>query len=214
MALLPRRTSLDGSVNVGLGFSNLVLVLLLELAKLGALEVGLDGKPELEPEPGLGHHVGTDGALASVQGHLLVLQLLELHPGGLATGTGLQPGKDRSNLVLALLLHPATNAGPEEDEGVAQPELLLVQLDDVHHSLSGGLVVLGLGNGSGSNDVVPSLELRIGQLVWGSQHGRWRFRRAHRCTGTGASPSRAQRLRGCSGGVSCRGWSSGRRAGP
>merc|ERR1719295_546108 len=118
--------------------------------KLGALEVGLDGKPELEP--GLGHHVGTDGALAGVQGHLLVLQLLELHPGGLATGTGLQPGKDRSNLVLALLLHPATNAGPEEDEGVAQPELLLVQLDDVHHSLSGGLVVLGL-------------ELRIGQLV-------------------------------------------------
>merc|ERR1719175_405208 len=165
MALLPRRTSLDSSVNVGLGFSNLVLVLLLELAKLGALEVGLDGKPELEPEPGLGHHVGTDGALAGGQGHLLVLQLLELHPGGLATGTGLQPGKDRSNLVLALLLHPATNASPEEDEGVAQPELLLVQLDDVHHSLSGGLVVLGLGNGSGSDDVVPSLELRIGQLV-------------------------------------------------
>merc|ERR1719209_958560 len=32
-------------------------------------------------------------------------------------------------------------------------------------SLSGGLVVLGLGNGSGSNDVVPRLELRIGQLV-------------------------------------------------
>merc|ERR1719342_1984582 len=32
-------------------------------------------------------------------------------------------------------------------------------------SLSCGLVVLGLGNGSGSNDVVPSLELRIGQLV-------------------------------------------------
>merc|ERR1719209_2657622 len=59
----------------------------------------------------------------------------------------------------------ASNAGPEEDQGVAQPELLLVQLDDVHHSLSGGLVVLGLGNGSGSNDVVPSLELRIGRLV-------------------------------------------------
>merc|ERR1719295_590638 len=32
-------------------------------------------------------------------------------------------------------------------------------------SLSGGLVVLGLGNGSGSDDVVPILELRIGQLV-------------------------------------------------
>merc|ERR1719275_185878 len=95
-------TSLNGSVDVGLGFSNLVLVLLLELAKLGALEVGLDGKPELEPEPGLGHHVGTDGTLAGVEGHLL-----DLHPGGLATGTGLQPGKDRANLVLALLLHPA-----------------------------------------------------------------------------------------------------------
>merc|ERR1719193_454673 len=32
-------------------------------------------------------------------------------------------------------------------------------------SLSGSLVVLGLGNGRGSNDVVPSLELRVGQLV-------------------------------------------------
>ena len=143
------------------------------------MKVLLDGQPELEPEPGLGHHVGADGTLASVQGHLLVLQLLELHPGSLATSTGLQPGKDAADLVLTLLLHPAANAGPEkvclkdfcpdglpeEDEGVAQPELLLIQLDDVHHSLSGGLVVLGLGNGCCSDDVVPRLELRVGKLV-------------------------------------------------
>merc|ERR1719454_1634066 len=153
-------TGSHGRLNVGISLGNLVLVLLLELAEVGALEVGLDGKPQLEPQPGLGHHVGTDGTLAGVQGHLLVLQLLELHPGGLSTGTGLQPGKDRANLVLTLLFHPATDSGPEEDQGVAQPELLLVQLDDVHDSLSGGL-----GNGSGSNDVVPSLELGIGQLV-------------------------------------------------
>merc|ERR1719209_1311393 len=53
--------SSDSSVNVGLGLGDLVLVLLLELAELGALEVGLDGQPQLEPEPGLGHHVGPDG---------------------------------------------------------------------------------------------------------------------------------------------------------
>ena len=125
----------------------------------------LNEHPDLEPLPGLGQQVGTESSLAAVQGQFLVLELLELHPGGLATGTGLKPGKDRANLVLALLLHPAANACPEEDQGVAQPELLLVKLDNVHHSLGGSLVVLGLGNSSGSNDVVPSLELGIGQLV-------------------------------------------------
>merc|ERR1719295_395249 len=157
--------SSDGSVNVGLGLGDLVLVLLLELAELGALEVGLDGQPQLEPEPGLGHHVGPDGTLAGVEGHLLVLQLLELHPGSLTASTSLQPGEDGADLVLTLLLHPATNAGPEEDEGVTQPELLLVQLDDVHHSLGGGLVILGLGDSGGSDDVVAGLELGIGELV-------------------------------------------------
>merc|ERR1719400_2346188 len=152
-------------VDVGLGNGDLLLILLLVLSKLGALEVGLDGKPKLEPEPGLGHHVGTDGTLASIQGHLLVLQFLELHPGGLASGTGLQPGEDGADLVLTLLLHPATNAGPEEDQGVAKPELLLVQLDNVHDSSGSSLVILSLGNSRGSDDVVPGLELRIGKLV-------------------------------------------------
>merc|ERR1719192_1190828 len=59
----------------------------------------------------------------------------------------------------------ATNASPEEDEGVAKPVLLLVQLDDVHHSLGGGLVVLGLSHGRGTDDVVAGLELGIGELV-------------------------------------------------
>merc|ERR1719341_2300471 len=97
--------------------------------------------------------------------NLLVLQLLELHPGSLSTGAGLQPGKDGADLVLTLLLHPAANTSPEEDKGVSQPELFLVQLDNVHHSLGGSLVVLGLGHSCGSDDVVPSLELGIGKLV-------------------------------------------------
>ena len=54
---------------------------------------------------------------------------------------------------------------PEEDKGVSQPVLLLVQLDNIHYSLGGCLVVLGLGDGSSTDDVVPGLELRIGQLV-------------------------------------------------
>merc|ERR1712076_162451 len=140
-------TSSNGSINVGLSLGDLVLVLLLELSELAAPEVGLDGEPQLEPQPGLGHHVGADGALARVESELLVLELLELHPGGLSTGARLQPGKDGADLVLALLLHPAANAGPEEDESVAQPELLLVQLHNVHDGLGGSLVILGLGNG-------------------------------------------------------------------
>ena len=85
---------------------------------------------------------GTDGALAGVQGHLLVLQLLALHPGGLSTRARLQPGKDGANFVLALLLHPAANADPEEDLGAAQPELFLVQLDNLHDGPSSSPVVL------------------------------------------------------------------------
>merc|ERR1712076_110014 len=140
-------TRSNGSVNVGLGLGDLVLVLFLELSELAAPEVGLDGQPQLEPQPGLRHHVGADCALARVESELLVLELRELHPGGLSTGARLQPGKDGADLVLALLLHPAANAGPEEDESVAQPELLLVQLHNVHDGLGGSLVILGLGNG-------------------------------------------------------------------
>merc|ERR1719391_1082713 len=65
--------------NVGLSKGNLVLIFLLELSKLGALESGLDGKPDLHPEPSLGNHVHSDGSLARVEGHLLVLELLEGH---------------------------------------------------------------------------------------------------------------------------------------
>merc|ERR1719192_399123 len=155
----------DGGVDVGLRLGDLVLELLLVLGELGALEVWLDAHPELHPLPVLGHLEGPESPLAGVESQLLVLQLLELHPGRLASGTSLEPGKDGANLVLTLLLHPATNAGPEEDQSVAKPVLLLVQLHDVHDSLGGGLVVLGLGHGSSSDDVVPSLELGIGKLV-------------------------------------------------
>merc|ERR1719153_780072 len=154
-----------GLANVGLSLGDLVLILLLVLGELGALEVGFDEKPDLHPLPGLGDHHGTESTLASVEGELLVLQLLELHPGRLAASASLQPGKDGTDLVLTLLLHPAANAGPEEDLGVAQPELLLVQLDHLHDSSSSGLVVLGLGHSLGGDDVVARLELRVQHLV-------------------------------------------------
>merc|ERR1719412_3256482 len=133
-----------GAVNVGLGLGDLVLVLLLVLAELGALEVGLDGQPQLHPEPGLGDHHGLDGPLAGVQGELLILQLLELHTAGLASGSRLQPGEDRSNLVLTGLLHPTEDTGSEEDLGVTKTELLLVKLDGIHDCSSSTLVILGL----------------------------------------------------------------------
>ena len=183
-------------VDVRLGNRDLLLVLLLVLAKLGApwdleirfknlrmlqfrsqslLEVGFDQHPDLEPLPGLSQQIGTQGPLARVQRQFLssakmslsgvmtsdanlILQFLELHPRGLASRSSLKPGEDGADLVLTLLLHPATNAGPEEDLGVPEPVLVLVQLDDVHHSLAGGLVVLRLGNSRSSDDVVPCLK--------------------------------------------------------
>merc|ERR1719412_306673 len=154
-----------GAVNVGLGLGDLVLVLLLVLAELGALEVGLDGQPKLHPEPGLGDHHGLDGPLAGVQGELLILQLLELHTAGLASGSGLQPGEDRSNLVLTGLLHPTEDTSSEEDLGVTKTELLLVKLDGIHDGSSSSLVVLGLGHSLGSHNVVASLELGVQHFV-------------------------------------------------
>merc|ERR1712073_87014 len=98
-------------------------------------------------------------------GELLVLQLLELHTAGLASGSGLQPGEDGSNLVLTLLLHPTEDTGSEEDLGVTKTELLLVQLDGIHDGSSSSLVVLGLGHSLGSHNVVASLELRVQHFV-------------------------------------------------
>ena len=92
------------------------------------------------------------------------LQLLELHSGGLSSGSSLQPGKDSSNLELALLLHPATDASPEEHLGVPKPELLFVQLDNVHHGTGSSFVVLCLGHCRSSQDVVAPLELRVVDL--------------------------------------------------
>merc|ERR1719356_1316587 len=158
-------SGLKSLVNVGLSKGNLVLVLLLVLAKLGALEVGLDGQPDLHPQPGLGNHHGSDGSLASVQSHLLVLELLESHSGSLASSTRLQPGKNVSDLVLTELFHFTGNTSSEEDLGVTKTVLLLVHLDNIHDNLSGSLVILGLGDSLGSDDVVSGLELGIEGLV-------------------------------------------------
>merc|ERR1719510_1883384 len=152
-------------VNVGLGGGNLVLVLLLELAELGALEVGLDGHPDLGPLPGLGNADRPDGALHAVEGQLLVLQLLVLDTGVLTTGSGLQVGEDGSNLVLTNLLDVTENTGAEEDLGVAETVLLGLELGHVKASLGGALVVLSLGHSLGGEDVVAGLELGVGHLV-------------------------------------------------
>ena len=98
----------------------------------------------------------------------LILQFLELHPGRLASGSSLQPGEDGADLVLSLLLHPATDAGPEEDLGVAKPVLVLVQLDKLKHCPSGTLVILCFCHLLRSQDVVSRLEFLIDHLVWES----------------------------------------------
>ena len=84
----------NSCANVGFGFCNLILKLLLELVELGAFQVGpgkeklmlremvvkslLDEEPKLHPLPSLCDHHGTDGSLGSEQGQLLILQFLEL----------------------------------------------------------------------------------------------------------------------------------------
>merc|ERR1719188_536278 len=158
-------SGLQSLTNVGLSKFNLVLILLLELSKLGALEVGLDGQPDLHPQPGLGNHHGSDSSLASVQGHLLVLELLESHSGGLASSSRLQPGKNVSDLVPTELFHLTGNTSSEEDLGMTKTVLLLVHLDNIHDNLGSSLVILSLGNSLGSDDVVSGLELGIEGLV-------------------------------------------------
>ena len=52
---------------------------------------------------------------------------------------------------------------------MAQPVLVLVQLNNVHDGLTSGLIVFGLGNSGSSDDVIPSLEVGVGQLVGAEQ---------------------------------------------
>ena len=84
----------NSCANVGFGFCNLILKLLLELAELGALQVGpakekfifikmvleslLDEEPKLHPLPSLCDHHGADGSLGGEQSQLLIFQFLEL----------------------------------------------------------------------------------------------------------------------------------------
>ena len=68
-------------INVSFSKGNLVFIFLLELSKLGALKVGLNGQPDGPPRPGLTNVVVPDGSLAAVEGQLLILELLELHTG-------------------------------------------------------------------------------------------------------------------------------------
>ena len=67
--------------------------------------------------------------------------------------------------VLANLLHVAEDAGPEEDLGVAQPELLLLQLDGIEYCTGSALVILRLRYGLRCQNVVPRLELGVGNFV-------------------------------------------------
>ena len=127
-----------------------------------------------------------------------------LHPDleplpSLGKQVGAKPSENTSDLVFALLLHP------DEDLCVAQPVLVLVQLDNVHDGLTSGLIVFGLGNSGSSDDVIPSLEVGVCQFVGAEQmkirtkirkdkaeneltiqRGRFQFQQGHRCTGTGA----------------------------
>merc|ERR1712203_544498 len=123
-------------VNVSLSNGNLLLIHGLKLSKLGTLEVGLDSHPDLPPQPGLTNVVVSDGSLAAVQGKLLILQLLELHSGGLTSGTRLQPGKNRTNSVLTDLFHYTKNTSSEENLGVTKTELLFVKLNNIQYTIT------------------------------------------------------------------------------
>merc|ERR1712107_671878 len=113
-------------VDISLSNGNLFFILSLVLAELGALKVGLNGHPDLPPQPGLANVVVSDCSLAAVESKLLILELLELHTGSLASGSSLQPGKNLTNSVLSHLLHESKDTSSEEDLGVAKTEFLLV----------------------------------------------------------------------------------------
>merc|ERR1719402_512883 len=152
-------------VNVCSSKGDLVFELLLVLAELGALEVGLDGLPNLSPLPGFGDRTGSDGALAAVKGQFLLLELLEHKTRLFTTSSSLKPRKNRSNLVFTNLLHETTNTGTEENFGVTKTPLFSGNFCDQHHSSTNTLVILCLSNSLGGQDIVTDLEFGIGHLV-------------------------------------------------
>ena len=152
-------------VNVGFSNSNFLLILGLVLSKLGSLKVGLDGQPQLPPQPGLTNVVVPNGALEAIEGQLLVLHLLEHQPGSFSSCLRLQPGQNGSNPVLTDFLHVTQVTSTEEDLCMSKPVLLRLSLDSIQYTLGSSLVILSLGNNSSSKNVVPHLELCENKLM-------------------------------------------------
>merc|ERR550532_50574 len=72
--------------------------------------------------------------------------------------------------VVTSLLQTSQSAGPEEDEGVAEPVPVPVEVDLVHQSVGGGLVVAGAGDLSLTQAGVPHLVVRVEHPIWESAH--------------------------------------------
>merc|ERR1719400_3022114 len=72
--------------------------------------------------------------------------------------------------VVTSLLQTSQSAGPEEDEGVAEPVPVPVEVDLVHQSVGGGLVVAGAGDLSLTQAGVPHLVVGVEHPIWESAH--------------------------------------------
>merc|ERR1719400_144954 len=72
--------------------------------------------------------------------------------------------------VVTSLLQTSQSAGPEEDEGVAEPVPVPVEVDLVHQSVGGGLVVAGAGDLSLTQAGVSHLVVGVEHPIWESAH--------------------------------------------
>merc|ERR550532_477632 len=72
--------------------------------------------------------------------------------------------------VVTSLLQTSQSAGPEEDEGVAEPVPVPVEVDLVHQSVGGGLVVAGAGDLRLTQAGVPHLVVGVEHSVRETSH--------------------------------------------
>lgn len=81
----------------------------------GNVKQRLDLLPQFPPGPGTELQVLAQIALDDLQGDTLLLHLLELLTGQVATAPGLHPGHDSGQTLITEFLHLTQDTGAEED---------------------------------------------------------------------------------------------------
>mmetsp|Transcript_275 Transcript_275/g.698 ORF Transcript_275/g.698 Transcript_275/m.698 type:complete len:595 (+) Transcript_275:1056-2840(+) len=136
--------------------------LLLHVPLLQLLEHRLDLAVQSPPRPVPEHHIRPDVTLDDTDGLVVADMEAEGQPGELATAVRLEANEHLGQNTVAFLFESRQHAGAEEDFGVPEAVLALVEFEGLKHVVDGlARVDKALRDGARSEDLVPLPEVGV-----------------------------------------------------